>query len=158
MDRDLCTQRVMIFLISSFISLVGGEVPRCSLSDFVTSLTFLNMYSSICIKYYTINDFKRSVKHTCYVSPASGVSRAFSSSTSYLTLMTSGRLGSLILGSVDMSLSLHPPPLLLTQTRLALKGAAPCPIGSPTTITAGHSKVTGNIRRRTKLLICKSGK
>jgi hypothetical protein len=73
------------------------------------------MYSSVCIKYYTINDFKRSVKHTCYVSPASGVSRAFSSSTSYLTLMTSGRLGSLILGSVYMSLSLHPPPLLLTQ-------------------------------------------
>lgn len=87
MDRDLCAQRVMIFLISSFISLVGGEVPRCSLSDFVTSLTFLNIYSSVRIKYYTINDFKRSVKHTHYISPASGVSRAFSSSTSYLTLM-----------------------------------------------------------------------
>ena len=78
MDRDLCAQRVMIFLISSFISLVGGEVPRCSLSDFVMSLTFLNIYSSVRIKYYTINDFKRSVKHTHYISPASGVSRAFS--------------------------------------------------------------------------------
>lgn len=115
MDRDLCTQRVMIFLIFSFISLVGGEVPRCSLNDFVTSLTFLNMYSSVCIKYYIINDFKRSVKHTCYISPASGISRAFSSSASYLTLMTSDRSGSLILGSVDMSLSLQPPPLLLTR-------------------------------------------
>ena len=112
------TQMSMVILFMfSFISLFGEVGSQVFVCDFAISPTHMNVYSSVCIKYCTISELKMWVKLTHYISPASGVSRAFSFSPSYLILTTSCRLGrvSLILGRVDVSLSLQPPLLLLAQ-------------------------------------------